>query len=176
MKHRPAALSLALLTVFVLCGCSAKDAQSTGAETGAESQATIEAETSAAAPMLTACELVTAQDMSSIVGNPMTAESEERPSNDETTCTYKKTESLSPDVIFTLNRGHGEAAMAGMGMLSQAEPGIVNPYEGIGDHAATVGPQLWIRSGDDLVTLTILDFDDVPGVARKILDTAKARM
>ncbi len=177
MKHRPAALSLVLLVTCYLCACSGADSQAASAEAaGTQAQPAAEVASEAVAPLLTACELVTAQEMSAIVGSPLGAESEERPSNAETTCTYKKAESLSPDVTFTLNRGHGEAAMAGMGMLSQAEPGIADPYEGIGDHAATVGPQLWIRTGEDLVTLTILGFDDVPGKARKILDTAKARM
>ncbi len=126
--------------------------------------------------VLTACNLVTAAEMSTILGKPVTAEGQERPSNDETTCTYTFAGSLSPDVTFMLNRGHGEAAMTGMGMLAQKEPGIADPYEGIGDQAATVGPQLWIRTGDDLVTLTILGVDDAPAVAKRILETAQARM
>ncbi len=174
MKHRPAARSLVLLTALALGGCTGADPQS--ADVNAAEAEPAPANEEDAPRQLTACELVNAQEMSDIVGSALTAEPEERPSNSETTCTYKKTESLSPDVTFTLNRGHGEAAMAGMGMMAQAEPGIANPYEGIGDHAATVGPQLWIRTGEDLVTLTILGFDDVPGKARRILDTAKARM
>lgn len=123
-----------------------------------------------------ACNLVTAEEMSTILGKSVTAQGEERPSNDETKCSYTFAGSLSPDVIFMLNRGDGEAAMTGMGMLAQHEPGIVDPYEGVGDQAATVGPQLWVRTGDDLVTLTILGVDDVPTVAKRIVDTAKAKM
>lgn len=126
--------------------------------------------------VLTACNLVTGDEMSTILGKPVTAEGEERPSNDESTCAYTFAGSLSPDVTFMLNRGAGEGAMAGVGMLAQKEPGIADPYEGLGDQAATVGPQLWIRTGDDLVTLTILGVDDVPTVAKRILETAQARM
>lgn len=179
MKPNRLALALLFLAVPALNGCSSKPADSTDATLATTDASTMPVETVADArpeQIVKACDLVTADEMSTILGRPVTAEGEERPSNDETTCAYTFAGSLSPDVTFMLNRGHGEAAMTGMGMLAQKEPDIADPYEGIGDQAATVGSQLWIRTGDDLVTLTILGVDDVPAVAKRILETAQARM
>jgi hypothetical protein len=55
--------------------------------------------------------------------------------------------------------------MTAMGMMGKHEPGLTNPYDGIGDQAATVGPALMIRTGEDLVT-----------IVKRIFETAKARM
>jgi hypothetical protein len=53
---------------------------------------------------------------------------------------------------------------------------MVNPYDGIGDKAVSVGPALFIRTGDDLVTIVLSGVSDRPTLARKIFDTAKAGM
>lgn len=179
MKTRNLLVAYLLAAMPLLHGCSKPPVEDASLPPAADA-ATPPAETAMgdARPeqVLKACNLVTAEEMSTILGKPVTAAGEERPSNDETTCAYTFAGSLSPDVTFMLNRGAGEAAMAGVGMLAQKEPGIADPYEGIGDQAATVGPQLWIRAGDDLVTLTILGVDDVPATAKRILETAQARM
>lgn len=178
MKSNLLAFAVACLAMPALHGCSEPSMESSSLSTADTSIRPVEDALPAARPeqVVKACDLVTAEQMSAILGKPVTATGEERPSNDETTCTYNVAGSLVPDVTFMLNRGHGEAAMMGMGMLAQKEPGIADPYEGIGDQAATVGAQLWIRTGEDLVTLTILGVDDVPAVARRILETAQARM
>jgi hypothetical protein len=61
-------------------------------------------------------------------------------------------------------------------MAAQAEPGLANPYEGLGDQAAAVGPALMIRAGEDLVMLVFSGVDDAPSKAKRIFETAKARM
>jgi hypothetical protein len=66
--------------------------------------------------------------------------------------------------------------MAGVGMAGRHEPGLASPYAGIGDQAAAVGPALFIRTGDDLVTIVFSGVDDTTGAAKKIFDTAKAKM
>ena len=48
--------------------------------------------------------------------------------------------------------------------------------DGIGDQAIAVGPALMIKTGDDLVKLIFTGVDDAPVKAKKIFDTAKARM
>jgi len=60
--------------------------------------------------------------------------------------------------------------------MAQKEPGIDNPYAGIGDQAVAVGTSLMIRNGKDLVTITFSGVDHAPAKAKKIFDTAKARM
>jgi hypothetical protein len=52
----------------------------------------------------------------------------------------------------------------------------VSPYDGIGDQAIAVGPALMIKTGEDLVKLIFTGVDNAPVKARKIFDTAKARM
>jgi hypothetical protein len=177
---KPNHLALALLAAMpLLHGCSRSSTESAPPPQAADASAP-----SAVAAMaerrpqeaLKACDLVTPKEMSEILGKPVTAQGEERPSNDETTCSYSFAGSHSPNVIFKLNRGDGEAAMSATGLMAQHEPGIADPYQGVGDQAAMVGPQLWIRTGDDLVTLTLLGVEDVPEVAKRIVDTAKARM
>ena len=65
--------------------------------------------------------------------------------------------------------------MAGAGFAGKHEPGLTSPYDGIGDQAVAAGPALFIRTGDDLVTLVFSGVKDPRTVARKILETAKPR-
>lgn len=122
-----------------------------------------------------ACELIPAAEMSAILGGAVSAESNER-STGKTLCTYTAQQGISPYLEFSIEWGMGAAAMTGVGMLSQREPGIASPYEGLGDQAVAVGPALMIRTGDDLVTLVFSGVDEVPAKAKKIFDIAKGRM
>ncbi|HEV2734445.1 MAG TPA: hypothetical protein VGV85_06380, partial [Longimicrobiaceae bacterium] len=56
------------------------------------------------------------------------------------------------------------------------EPGIADPYAGIGDQAASVGPTLMIRTGEDLVNIVFSGVTDAPAAAKRIFETAHARM
>lgn len=129
----------------------------------------------AAARVVKACELIPAAEMSAILGGAVSAESNER-STGKTLCTYTAQQGISPYLEFSIEWGMGAAAMTGIGMLGQHEPGIASPYEGIGDQAVAVGPALMIRTGDDLVTLVFSGVNEVPAKAKKIFDTAKGRM
>jgi hypothetical protein len=72
--------------------------------------------------------------------------------------------------------GEAETAMHATKAMNKQEPGIADPYAGIGDQAMSVGPVLWIRSGKDLVSIMLSGVDDAPAKAKRIFDTAKARM
>jgi hypothetical protein len=122
-----------------------------------------------------ACELVTATEMSAIVGAPVTGQAEDHPGS-STKCTYKPASGISPVVEFTVTWGDGFAAMQGMGLAASREQGMVTPYDGLGDQAGSAGPLLMIRTGDDLVTLVFTGVDDQSTAARKIFDTARPRM
>ena len=126
-------------------------------------------------PAPRACALVTEAEMSAILGAPVVGEPNDR-STGRTVCTYKPASGISPYVELAVDWGGGAAAMAAMGMMGQIEPGLSSPYEGLGDKAAAVGPMLMIRTGEDLVQITFTGVSEVPAKARKIFDTAKARM
>lgn len=167
---RTAALATILL---LLTGCGSREKS---VESSASPPPPAEARAQAAEKAQpTACEMVTQAEMSAILGSAVVAKADEHTS-DKTECIYTAATGTSPRVEFSVNWGDGEAAMAAMGMMGQKEPGITNPYEGIGDQASAVGPALMIRTGDDLVTLVFSGVDDAPAKARKIFETAKARM
>ena len=157
----------ALALLVLVSGCHSR------AQTQGASAASGASQTSAPAEKSTpgACELVTQAEMSSILGSPVVAA--EHGSNK---CIYTAASGISPYVEFSVDLGDGEAAMGATRMMATKEPGIADPYEGVGDEAASVGPALMIRTGEDLVTLVFSGVEDVPDKARRIFDTAKARM
>lgn len=164
-----------LLVLLALHGCSKQSATLTPA--AADSHVST-ARTAAPEPQRNdakACELVTAEEMSAILGAAVRAEPNDR-SNGKTECIYTSVEGVSPYVEFSVEWGSGEGAMAGVGMAAQAEPGLASPYEGLGDQAAAVGPALMIRTGEDLVMLVFSGVDDIPSKAKRIFAAAKARM
>lgn len=119
--------------------------------------------------------MVTAEEMSAILDATVRAERNHR-SNGKTECICTPDEGISPYVELTVEWGSGEGAMMSAGMAAQAEPGLANPYEGLGDQAIAVGPMLMIRSGEDLVPIVFSGVEDAPSKAKRIFDTAKARM
>ncbi len=122
-----------------------------------------------------ACTLVSDDEMSAILGAAVVGEPNDS-SSGKTQCTYHPASGVSPYVELTVDWGGGEAAMTAMGMMGRIEPGLASPYKGLGDQAAAVGPMLMIRTGEDLVQITFSGVSDTPAKARKIFDTAKAKM
>jgi hypothetical protein len=128
-----------------------------------------------------ACDLVTGEEMSVILGGKVVAEDHNN-SYGKTECIYTAAQGISPYAEFSIDWGDGQTAMAAAGFMNkfvqdtEHVSGIADPYEGIGDQAVTVGPVLMIRSGEDLISITFSGVADVPAKARRIYDTAKARM
>jgi hypothetical protein len=122
-----------------------------------------------------ACTLVTDAEMSAILGAAVAADSKDR-SNARTECHYNPASGISPAVKLSVDWGDGRVAMKASGAVRRYEPGISNPYAGIGDEAAAVGPALMIRTGEDLVTIVFTGVSGAPAKARRIFETAKARM
>lgn len=118
--------------------------------------------------------MVTAAEMSDILGATVAAEPGE--GGDSTTCRYIQAGRTLPLAELKVDWGGGSAAMAAAGMLSRHEPGIADPLAGLGDQASAIGPALWIRVGDDLVTLTLFGVDEDVVVAKRILATMRPRM
>jgi hypothetical protein len=118
------------------------------------------------------CEIVSQAEMSAILGAPVIAQPSGR-----SKCIYQSSGSgaSGPYVEFSFDRGDGAAGMAGAGFAGKHEPGLTSPYDGIGDQAVAAGPALFIRTGDDLVTLVFSGVKDPRTAAKKILETAKPR-
>jgi hypothetical protein len=120
-----------------------------------------------------ACTLVSEAEMAAILGAPVVTDPSFRSGNK---CIYKAASGISPYVELSVDMGDGRTSMAAVGQMGKAEPGIANPYEGIGDEAATAGTALLIRTGEDLVTIVFSGVTDAPAKARRIFETAKPRM
>ncbi len=114
--------------------------------------------------------LVTNNEMSAILGAPVQGNATSR-----SKCIYKANTGTNPYVEFSMDYGDGEAGMAGAGLAGKHEPGLTSPYDGIGDQAVAAGPALFIKSGDDLITLVFSGVADAPAAAKKIVDTVKAK-
>ncbi len=99
-----------------------------------------------------ACTLVTAAEMSAILGAPVVADANDR-SSGKTECNDKPVSGFRPAVTLSVDWGGGEVAMSAASMMGQHEPGLTSPYDDIGDQAAAVGPALMIRTGEDLVAI-----------------------
>ena len=135
----------------------------------------IKAPTQTAHTSTPACGLITGAELSTILGKPMVGTADDR-SDLETKCTYRPATGTTPSIEFSVTWGDGRAAMRGMGMAERHERGLTTPYDGIGDQAASAGPMLMIRTGEDLITIVFSGVSDAPGVAKRMFTTAKARM
>jgi hypothetical protein len=118
-----------------------------------------------------ACEIVSQVQMSAILGTPVVAQM-----SGQSKCIYKSSGASGPYVEFSLESGDGAAGMAGVGFAENHEPGLTGPFDGIGDQAVAVGPAIFIRTGDDLVTLVFSGVSDRRTAAKKILEAAKSGM
>lgn len=174
MRNRTPLIAL-LLACAALSSCSrlpGAPAAPEAVQSTAVAQAVAAAEPS---PSAKACEMITAAQMSTILGSEVSAQPNEG-SSGKTECIYAAVKGISPYVEFTVEWGEGETAMRAAGTMAQHEPGIASPYDGIGDQAMAMGTGLMIRSGDDLVTIMFSGVDDAPAAARKIFDAAKAKL
>ena len=140
-----------------------------------------EAPAAPAAPVSTdprqACNLVTAAEMSVIVGSPMTA----TPHDDSnfssvTNCAYTPANGRGSSVDFTVMRGDGETTLKMDREMKNHDAGADKRFAGVGDDAVVVPPAVQIRQGKDLLVLMLVGFDDEPATARKIVDVAKSKL
>lgn len=160
------AAALIVLAALAGCGSSAKPPSPPAATHAAPAPSKN--------TVTSACEMVSAAEMSAILGVTVSARDTTH-SSGETECQYAAPSGF-PAVDFAVDWGDGEIAMRAVNMVNRHEPGIASPYDGIGDQAAAVGPALMIRTGDDLIKLTFTGVEGAPAKAKKIFDTAKPRM
>jgi hypothetical protein len=179
LPHPRAALqAAALLMIAALTACGASKQPVAGAAASTDRDAASAAAAAALAraqkPVAKACDLVTEDEMSHILGVVVSAKDLTH-SSGESDCKWAAVSGF-PAVELEVDWGDGEVAMQAAGFMNRKEPGIVSPYDGIGDQAIAVGPTLMIKTGEDLVKLIFTGVDNAPVKAKKIFDTAKARM
>jgi outer membrane protein OmpA-like peptidoglycan-associated protein len=160
---------ISTVAALLVAGCSRAEVAPTVDAAGSTPPA---ATSSAPQSHPTTCTLVTAAEMSAIVGTALSVDADESGGG---TCTYK-TSSTFPFVKVEVDWGSAELALTSMGMLGGLEPEMAKALSGVGDQAMAIGPALMIRTGEDLITLTLMGLDDVPAKARRILETMRPRM
>lgn len=175
---------LPCLAALSIAGCSSSQSPDSGsvAQPSAPSQLDQWAEQAAAQvaaqanekPNPQACELVTAAEVGSIVGQPVHAEVGDQFTN-QTICTYKTADERIV-VNFQVDWGDAAAATMGMGAMGQSGPAAAESSAGLGDGYTQFGPTMMIRLGENLVTLQIMGVDDVHDTASRMLQTARPRM
>jgi hypothetical protein len=178
---RPTALAaLSLSLAIALAACAKPDGAD--ADTPAASAATAGVDAAPAAPeapappaAVDACALVDAAQMSAILGTTMKA-APSPPAAGKSECTYMPEQGVTPYAIVAVIPGDGEAAMTAMGIADDSEPGLASAYDGIGDQAFLVGEMLNIRSGADLVQVTLSGVQEHPAKAKAIFDAVKAKL
>jgi hypothetical protein len=168
-----------VLLAFVLGACAKPDgaASDAPAASASASAAAPAAPPEAPAPpaAVDACALVDAAQMSAILGTTMKA-APSPPAAGKSECTYMPEQGVTPYAIVAVIPGDGEAAMTAMGIADDSEPGLASAYDGIGDQAFLVGEMLNIRSGADLVQVTLSGVQEHPAKAKAIFDAVKAKL
>jgi hypothetical protein len=124
----------------------------------------------------TACELVSAADMSGILGSTVGAVADDR--GGQTKCTYEVEggEIGGAYAEVQLNWGDGAAGMKGAGIMEPELGAAMSKLAGLGDQATSVGPMILIRRGDDLITLVISGVPDDTAVAKRIYGLLDAKL
>lgn len=175
---------LLLVLLLALQGCSGSTppaAQVAAADTPAP---TASQDTSTAPPVADtavpggprkACNLVTAGEMSSIIGSAVAATPHDE-TEGVTECSYSPVAATGPSVEFTISFGDGGSTLRAVAGMSKYDPNPGKAYAGIGDRADVLGPAIVIQTGEDLVSLTLVGVADQPAVAKKIFETAKSRL
>ena len=124
--------------------------------------------------LLSACEMVTAAEMTKLLGGAVSARP--GPSNGQTACIYTAVTGISPYAELKIEWGSGEAGMMGANIANAHEPGLADPLDGLGDQAMNLGPAVMIRRGEDLVTITLSGVDEVLPHVKVIYSLIDKRM
>ena len=123
-----------------------------------------------------ACGLISAAEMSDVLGSAVSAVADDR--GGQTKCTY----SASGDELggayaeVQLNWGDGVAGMKGAGAMEPQLGEVMGNLAGLGDQATSVGPMILIRRSNDLITLVISGVPDSTNAAKRIYSLINARL
>jgi hypothetical protein len=124
----------------------------------------------------TACELISAADMSAVLGSAVGAVADNR--GGQTKCTYEAAgdEIGGAYAEVQLNWGDGVAGMKGAGVMEPQLGKVMSHLAGLGDQATSVGPMILIRRGRDLITLVISGVPNTTIAAKRIYGLLDARL
>jgi hypothetical protein len=124
----------------------------------------------------TACELISAAEMSGVLGSAVAAVADNR--GGQTKCTYQSAgdEIGGAYAEVQLNWGDGVAGMKGVGAMEPQLGKVMSQFAGLGDQATSVGPMILIRRGSDLITLVISGVRDSTSTAKRIYGLLDARL
>lgn len=158
-----------LVAVVVLAGALVACSRSEAPDQDAVTQ--VNPPAAATAPA-SGCDLVTAAEMSTLLGTAVVGR---QPYGDDT-CVYTPPQDSAPQVELKVSLGDGEPAMLASRFMSRFEPELTESLAGIGDEATLAGPALMVRLGQDLVTITFTAIEEPVPVARGIIDIMRPRM
>lgn len=123
-----------------------------------------------------ACNLIPAEEMSAVLGKPVTAVADDR--GKQTKCTYESSDGEIGGAYaeVQLNWGDGEAGMAGVGLAKPQLEKVMGELAGLGDQATSVGPMILIRRNNDLITLVLSGVPDSVTSAKRIYGLLDGRL
>lgn len=200
MRTRLVSLPCLCLGALMLAACSKEGSTPNAAAGGlpavaaTAANATTAAQTPSAKKRAKACDMVTAAEMSMILGGPVIAAAggNDRPPS-STECIYSPADgsnpanaempngSSTPYAELQVDWGAGDAPTLDIatGLVNSAAPvGAVDALKGLGDRAYKVTAyQVFISTHGDLMMIRFLPRTaEVNGKARRIYETAKGRI
>ena len=168
ITNRRVDMLLMSASFLLLAGCSPSS------KTGAAESPKAAAQPAPEPKQLTACEMVTAAEMTVLLGGPVTAQA--GPTNGQTSCNYRAVNGSSPYAELKIEWGSGEGGMMGASFANSQEPGLADPLAGLGERAVSMGPAIMIKRGEDLVTVMLSGVDDRMPSVRGIYALVDKRM
>jgi hypothetical protein len=165
---RPIHLIVCCMSVVLIAACSKAEPTAVAASVLAP----------ASKPHFKACDLVTAAEMSTILGVTVAATPKENDRGD-TACTYAPAGASTPVLGIRVEEGAGPAGMGAAGLAAGVAPaGMVDPLQGVGEQAVHVqaGHMVMIDTGDDLMEVDYGDVVDPLPKVRRIYEISRPRM
>ena len=200
MRTTFASLTCLCLGALLLAACSKEATTPTGAAGGLPAATALGANTTAAAPTPgarkrgKACDMVTAAEMSMILGGPVVAAAggNDRPPS-STECIYSPADGSNPanaempngsstpyaELQVDWGAGDAQALDTATALVNSAGlAGSADPLKGLGERAYKVTAyQVFISTHGDLMMIRFLPrTGEVDGKARRIFETAKGRV
>jgi hypothetical protein len=182
MQVKPFALLALSLSILTAVGCSKKESASSDTSKATESATPAPVSEVASIQRAKACELVTQDEMSTILGHKVTgtAGGNERPPS-ATECIYSSAEGAESDAELEIDWGGGDPQTldTATGLVNSVAPAVAaDSLKGLGERAYKVtADQVFISTSGNLMMVRFSPGStDVNAKARRIYEIAKSRM